>query len=75
MQNVQKTKQIQVDSSVLFELIHRVEAIESLVETLEINLDKDLLRQLEESKKEFAQGKAKIVRTKEELSTYLSSLG
>lgn len=75
MENVQKTKQIQVDSSVLVELINRVEALDSLVETLEVGLDKEILKQLEQSKKDFAQGKSKTIKTKEELVKYLNSLG
>ncbi|MBI5227740.1 hypothetical protein HY988_04090 [Candidatus Micrarchaeota archaeon] len=70
-----KNKQVEVNSSVLVELIRRVEEIESLVETLEVSLDKDILKQIEQSKRDFAQGKYKMVQTKEELSSYLKTLG
>ncbi|HIH23112.1 TPA: hypothetical protein HA238_05265 [Candidatus Micrarchaeota archaeon] len=69
-----KIKQISVNSSVLVELIKHVEVMESLVETLEINLDADILKQVEESKKDFAQGRVKNIKTKTELSAYLNSL-
>ncbi len=75
MENVTaKNRQVEVNSDVLVELIRRVEEIESLVETLEVNLDKDILKQVEQSKRDFALGKYKKVQTKEELSAYLKSL-
>ena len=69
------TKTINVDSKVLFELIKKVDEIESLVETLDIQSDNELIKELEQSKKEFAQKQVKNVKTKAELAKYLSSLG
>jgi len=73
MQTLTKTKQVNVSSNILVELITRVEELESLVETLEVSMDKDILKQVEDSKKDFAQGKFKTIRTKKELSDYLAS--
>ena len=75
MESATKTRQVQVNSSVLVELIQRVEELENLVETLEIGLDKEVLKQIEQSKKDFVQGMFKTAKTKKELESYLSSLG
>ena len=68
-------KQISINANIITELITRFEEMESLIETLEITLDKDLLKQLAESKREFAQGKSKTIKGKTELKSYLASLG
>lgn len=75
MQNVTEGKQIEFNSNILVELLRRVEELESLVETLEVSLDKDILKQVEQSKRDFAAGKSKTVRTQNELIDYLASLG
>lgn len=74
MENITKTKNIQINSNLLVEIIKKAEEMESLVETLEISLDSDTLKQIEQSKKDFAQGKTKTVRDAKELNDYLSTL-
>ena len=70
-----KAKQVEVNADLLVQLITRVEEIESLIETMEVSLDKDLLKQLAQSRKEFVSGKGRTVRSKKELKEYLASLG
>ena len=68
------TKKIEVNSDIIMELITKVEEIDSLVETLEVNLDRNLLRQMIQSKREIALGKSRKV-TAKKLDEYLASLG
>ena len=70
-----KGKQIEVNADILAQLITRVDEIERLIETLEVNMDKTLLKQIEQSRKDFASGKGTTIRSKKELKEYLASLG
>lgn len=67
------SKVVSVDSVVIFELIKKVDEMEALIETLEIQSDANLMEQLEQTKKEHAAKTS--VKTKEELANYLRSLG
>ena len=74
MENVH-LKQIQVNENLLVELITKVEEMDSLVETLEISLDKSIIKQVEQSKKDFAEGRYKKISNKKQMIIYLNSLG
>lgn len=75
METPLKGRNIKVDTAVLTQIIERVDEMESLVETLEVGLDRGLLRQIEQSRRDFAAGKSRFARTKQELDAYLTSLG
>jgi hypothetical protein len=69
------TKKIEVSSDILMELIEKVEEMDSLIETLEVNLDLSLISQIAQSRRDIALGKTRKVKTAKELKGYLASLG